>query len=173
MSNRRGAIVVMTGVFIVALMLIAAISVNASRIFAAKNELQTASDAAALAGALQLLEGTDDVRGHGPRLRGAQPVEQNNVDSVEVEWGVWLPERAAVRPRRRAQGRRPRHDEASATAVTGPCVRRLDRHGQRERRRVVRRACNGAQCIKPIAVPYSRLLQILGQSGLVLGSSHR
>jgi Flp pilus assembly protein TadG len=89
MRNRRGAIVVMTGIFIVALMMLAAITVDASRIFAAKNELQTASDAAALAGALQLLEDSsvviDSARAYALRNR----VEQDVIDSVEVEYGVW------------------------------------------------------------------------------------
>lgn len=89
--NRRGAIVVMTGIFIVALMIVAAISVDASRIFAAKNELQTAADAAALAGAVQLLEDSstalDTARVYAQRNR----VEQGSIDSVEIERGVWHP----------------------------------------------------------------------------------
>src|SRR5687767_15955676 len=91
LRNRRGAIVVMTGIFIVALMMIAAISVDASRIFAAKNELQTAADAAALAGAVQLLE---DSTGAGDSARVyamRNQVENRAIDSVDVAYGVWRP----------------------------------------------------------------------------------
>jgi hypothetical protein len=88
-GNRRGAIVVMVGIMIVALMLIGAILVDASRIFAAKNELQTASDAAALAAAVQLLEDStgalDTARAYALRNR----VENRSIDSVEVAFGVW------------------------------------------------------------------------------------
>src|SRR5688500_8437585 len=91
MGNRRGAIVVMTGIFIVALMIIAAITVDASRIFAAKNELQTASDAAALAGAIQLLPPNDSsTAGDTARAYALRNnVEARTIDSVEVEYGVW------------------------------------------------------------------------------------
>jgi hypothetical protein len=91
LRNRRGAIVVMAGIMIVALMLIAAISVDASRIFAARNELQTASDAGALAAAVQLL---DDSTGAGDSALAyamLNRVENGLIDSVAVEFGVWLP----------------------------------------------------------------------------------
>jgi hypothetical protein len=160
--NRRGAIVVMAGIFVVALMLIAAITVDASRIFAAKNELQTASDAAALAGALQLLEGpgtfVDTARAYAVR----NLVEQQPVDSVEVVWGIWVPAdrtfieggepKDAVRVTTRqqlplsiARVFRDSTITVSATAIawsSGPVME--------------------PSCLKPIAVPYSRLLQILG-----------
>jgi hypothetical protein len=81
----------MVGVFMVALMLIAAISVDASRIFAARNELQTASDAAALAAAVQLLEdsttASDTARAYALRNR----VENRTIDSVAIAYGVWQP----------------------------------------------------------------------------------
>src|SRR5688500_20382867 len=98
MRNRRGAIVVMAGAFIVALMIIAAVSVDASRIFAAKNELQTASDAAALAGALQLLEGAETFEDTARIYAQRNLVEEDPIDSVEVEWGVWLPTDRAFVP---------------------------------------------------------------------------
>lgn len=162
LRNRRGAIVVMTGIFIVALMMIAAISVDASRIFAAKNELQTASDAAALAGALQLLEGSetyqDTARAYAQRNR----VEQWAIDSVEVEYGVWHPTEQHF-----GAGEEPM--DAVRVTTRHPLPLSLARvFGDST---VVVSASAVAwsagpvmepQCLKPIAVPYSRLLQILG-----------
>jgi hypothetical protein len=162
MRNRRGAIVVMTGIFIVALMLIAAISVDASRIFAAKNELQTASDAAALAGALQMIEGPavfeDTARAYAQR----NLVEQNGIDSVEVEWGVWLPTERTFVP-----GGEPKDAVRVTTRHALPLS--LARVFGDSTVMVSSRAVAWSsgpvmepQCLKPIAVPYSRLLQMLG-----------
>ena len=89
MGDRRGAIVVMTGVFIIAIMLISAISVDASRIFAAKNELQTAADAAALAGAVQLLKDSSTAADTALAYAARNRVEQDSILLVEVERGVW------------------------------------------------------------------------------------
>jgi Flp pilus assembly protein TadG len=167
MRDRRGAIVVMTGIIIVALMIIAAITVDASRIFAAKNELQTAADAAALAGAIQLLDdsstASDTARAYALRNR----VELDSVDSVEVQPGVWRPhEQADLRfvpfgepwDAVRVTTRHPlplslarvfgdSTVTVSATAIAwaaGPVME--------------------ARCLKPLAVPYARLLSLLGYS---------
>jgi hypothetical protein len=161
LRNERGAIVLMAGVFIVMIMIFAAILVDAGRIFAARNELQTASDAAALAGALQLLEDSttadDTVRVYAQRNR----VEADGVDSVEIEYGVWRPAdqvfvlggepRDAVRvitrhplPLSLARVFGDSTVMLSATAIAwsaGPVME--------------------PECLKPLAVPYSRLLQIL------------
>ena len=163
MSNRRGAIVVMTGVFIVALMLIAAISVDASRIFAAKNELQTASDAGALAGAIQLIEGSETFEDTARIYAERNQVEQNGIDSVEVDWGVWLPADRQFIP-----GGEPK--DAVRVTTRHPLPLSLARVFGDSTVMVSASAIAWSsgpvmepQCIKPIAVPYSRLLQILGR----------
>lgn len=53
-KSRRGAIVVMLGIMAVTLMSISAISIDFSRMWTLRNELQTSADAAAHAGAVQL-----------------------------------------------------------------------------------------------------------------------
>jgi Flp pilus assembly protein TadG len=162
MQHRRGAIVVMTGIFIIALMLICAISVDASRIFAAKNELQTAADAAALAGALQLLDDSstalDTARQYALRNR----VEQHSLDSVAVEYGVWQPvsrsfvpggnptDAVRVTTRHLLPLSLARVFGDSTVAITSSAV-----------------AWSSAPvvetpCAKPLAVPYSELLNTLG-----------
>src|SRR5688572_17121870 len=162
LRNRRGAIVVMTGIFIVALMVIAAISVDVSRIFAAKNELQTASDAAALAGALQLLEGSETYEDTARVYATRNLVEQNAIDSVEVEYGVWLPaDRAFI------AGGEPKDAVRVTTRHLLPLS--LARVFGDSTITVAAMAIAWSsgpvmepQCLKPLAVPYSRLLQILG-----------
>ncbi len=52
---RRGAVVVLLGIMISALVSVSAISIDFSRLWALRNELQTSADAAAHAGAIQLL----------------------------------------------------------------------------------------------------------------------
>ena len=163
MGDRRGAIVVMTGVFIVAIMLIAAISVDASRIFAAKNELQTASDAGALAGAIQLLQGSETFEDTARMYSSRNLVEQSGIDSVEVEWGVWMPtERQFV------AGGEPK--DAVRVTTRHPLPLSLARVFGDSTVMVSASAIAWSagpvmepQCIKPLAVPYSRLLQILGR----------
>jgi hypothetical protein len=54
LKARRGAVVVMLGIMIVALVSITAISIDFSRLWTLRNELQTSADAAAHAGAIQL-----------------------------------------------------------------------------------------------------------------------
>jgi hypothetical protein len=154
----------MTGIFIVAIMLVAAVAIDASRIFVAKNELQTAADAAALAGARQLLDDSstalDTARAYAYRNR----VEADSIQSVEMELGIWLPAeqpalrfvpsgepwdavRVTTRHPLRLSLTRALGDSTvsvSATAIawsSGPVME--------------------PQCVKPLAVPYSRLLDIL------------
>src|SRR5689334_15248284 len=52
--NRKGVFVVLFGILFTALMAAAAIAIDFSRIWAMRNELQTAADASSLAGAVQL-----------------------------------------------------------------------------------------------------------------------
>ena len=161
LRNRRGAIVVMTGIFIVALMMIAAISIDASRIFAAKNELQTASDAGALAGALQLLENADTFADTARAYAERNRVEQDGVDSVEIEYGVWMPaDRAFV------VGGEPK--DAVRVTTRHPLRLSLARVFGDSTVTVTASAIAWSagpvmepQCIKPLAVPYGKLLQIL------------
>ena len=160
--DRRGAIVVMTGIMIVALMLIAAISVDASRIFAARNELQTAADAGALAGAVQLLEdsstATDTARLYARRNR----VEQHVVDSVAVEYGVWQPvDRTFIAggdPKDAVRVTTHHSIPMSLARVFGDSTVMITTSAIAWSSGPI--AATG--CAKPIAIPYGRLLDVLG-----------
>jgi hypothetical protein len=161
-GNRCGAIVVMAGIFIIALMLVAAISVDASRIFAAKNELQTAADAAALAGAIQLLEDSsfavDSSRAYAARNR----VEQDSISSVEIVPGVWHPADAsfeAVGPPWNAVRVTTRHAlPLSLARILGDSTVTITSSA------IAWSSAPIAEtgCSKPLAVPYGRLLHALG-----------
>jgi len=59
LKTRRGAVVVMLGIMIVALVSVSAISIDFSRLWTLRNELQTSADAAAHAGAVQLAPPND------------------------------------------------------------------------------------------------------------------
>ena len=152
----------MTGIFIVMIMLVAAVSVDASRIFVARNELQTAADAAALAGALQLLEDSSTAMDSARAYAIRNHVEAAFVDSVEVERGVWhsadryfesgggpwdairvTTRQALPMSLARVFGDSTVTLTTSAVAwSSGPIVE--------------------SGCSKPIAVPYGRLLEALG-----------
>lgn len=85
LKNRRGVFVVIFGIMLVGLMAAAAVSIDLSRTWAFRNELQTAADAAALAGAVQLGGGSLDPTTYGTVAR--QYAHTNSVlrDSVTVE----------------------------------------------------------------------------------------
>src|SRR5688572_7659001 len=55
MRARRGAVVVMLGIMMVTLVSVSAVSIDFSRLWTLRNELQTSADAAAHAGAIQLV----------------------------------------------------------------------------------------------------------------------
>jgi hypothetical protein len=60
LGNRKGVFVVLFGILFMALMAAAAVSIDFARIWAMRNELQTAADAAALAGAVQISMKTEN-----------------------------------------------------------------------------------------------------------------
>ena len=60
LKNRRGVFVVLFGILFLGLMAATAVSIDLTRAWAFRNELQTSADAAALAGAVQLSGGVHD-----------------------------------------------------------------------------------------------------------------
>jgi len=91
-KSRKGVFVVMFGILFVGLMLAAAVSIDLSRTWAFRNELQTSADAAALAGAIQL-------SGNGLNAANAANLArkyayrnkslQDSVDVDSVTLGFW------------------------------------------------------------------------------------
>ncbi len=91
MKNRPGAILVLASFAVVTLVIMLAFVVDLSRMFVQKNELQTASDAAAIAGALQLSTATtmvaDSAVATGNRNKVLNRATAFSLDSVQC--GVW------------------------------------------------------------------------------------
>jgi hypothetical protein len=152
----------MTAVFIVVIMLVTAVSIDASRIFVAKNELQTAADASALSGALQLLEDSSTAMDSAGTYAARNRVGADSIVTVETSLGVW-------------------HSEDRHFEVAGPpwnAVRVITRHSLPlslarllgdSTVTVTASAVAWSSapvptsgCSKPIAVPYGRLLESLG-----------
>ncbi len=91
LKNRRGVFVVLVAILSMVLMGAAALSIDISRIWTMRNELQTAADAGALAGAIQLTPPhdtfyvTDTATAFAQRNRVMYALP--NVDSVQI--GIW------------------------------------------------------------------------------------
>ena len=164
LRNRRGAIVVMTGLCIVALMIVAAISVDASRIFAAKNELQTASDAAALAAAVQLLDDSSGATDTARAYALLNQVENRRIDStdIHVSYGVWLPAADTFvvggNPVDAVRVTVSHQLPLSLARVFGDSTVRIGSSAVAWTSAPV----SDSRCAAPIALPYGELLQVLG-----------
>jgi len=91
--NRKGVFVVLFGILFTVLMAAGAIAIDFSRIWAMRNELQTAADAAALSGAVQLNKPPKnlffdvDTAARGIASKNLAMGAPTTVDSVV--WGQW------------------------------------------------------------------------------------
>jgi Flp pilus assembly protein TadG len=91
---RRGAIAILTVLLFLALLGIGAIVVDFSRMQVMRNQLQTAADAAALAGAIQLVRTPKtDYLAQAQTIGQANPLfdQQVTVPDTAVELGTWDP----------------------------------------------------------------------------------
>jgi Flp pilus assembly protein TadG len=163
LKSRRGAIVVMLGIMAVTLMSISAISIDFSRLWTLRNELQTSADAAAHAGAVQLSPpnnagATDSVvRAYG----AANLAMQGTVTVDSVIFGNWDDTTKTFTPSPPA----PSVDAVSVTVSrqsTGLMMAFLGVTQPRIKARAVGWANAPVQqatgCIKPWAIPYTLLM---------------
>ena len=161
LKARRGAVVVLVGIMMVSLISISAISIDFSRMWALRNELQTSADAAAHAGAIQLLPPnnagvTDSVARAFANVNHAM-AGIVTVDSVEL--GDW--DDAAKTFTAGAA-----HTDAVSVVVsrqsTGLIMRLVGVAEPRIKARAIAWAdapvANAAGCIKPVAVPFTQLM---------------
>jgi hypothetical protein len=90
--RRRGAVLVITAAAMAGLMVITAFAVDLSRLYVLRAELQTAADAAALAGAIRLNGdwAQAEASARGVALANASPTDSFKID--EVRFGIWKPE---------------------------------------------------------------------------------
>ena len=164
LKNRKGIFVVLFGLLFMVLMGAAAISIDMSRIWTMRNELQTAADAGALAGAVQLTPPHDDAYAMvNDSARAMARLNTALYDLVTVDFvhtGVW-------------------DDDAGTFTSPGPgspnAVHVQVSHGTNKlimgalgiaapvvRARAIAWAnapINTANCIRPWSIPYTILMQ--------------
>lgn len=89
--SRRGAVLPLAAVLMVLVVLCAGVVVDMSRAYAQKNELQTAADAAALAGVMELFSDTLGVLAAARYYSGQNEVLHRSLPdaSSDLECGVW------------------------------------------------------------------------------------
>jgi Flp pilus assembly protein TadG len=175
LKNRKGVFVILFGLLFTVLMGAAAMSIDMSRIWTMRNELQTAADAGALAGAIQL-GATHPVRTKQIVKDTATVIAQFNramydlvtVDSVE--WGIWT-------------------DATSSFAVDATpanAVHVVVSHGTNKMimgvlgiaaPRVKARATawaeapvNNTNCMKPWTMPYTVLMHLVNVKRVAIGT---
>ena len=91
LKNRRGAIMILAAFAVATLVIMLAFVIELSRLYVQKNELQTASDAAALAGALHLSVSTNNVSDSAVAAGNRNQILTHNASLVvgDVMCGVW------------------------------------------------------------------------------------
>jgi hypothetical protein len=84
LKQRRGAFVVMTGIMFLALVICGAVAIDFNRLWTERWELQTAADAGAIAGAMQLLPPRDSLQ-YDPLARKYVGLNRALSDSITVD----------------------------------------------------------------------------------------
>jgi hypothetical protein len=161
LKARRGAVVVMLGIMMVALVSVSAIAIDFSRLWTLRNELQTSADAAAHAGAIQLLPPNN--AGTTVAVATSYAIVnlamQNTVTVDEVVLGDWDDIGRVFTPAAP-------HTDAVSVVVSrqssGLIMGLLGVAPPRLKARAIGWAdapvATAAGCIKPIAVPFTQLM---------------
>jgi hypothetical protein len=105
--DRRGAAAVLLAVMIIALLGVAAVTVDVSRLLAIRAELQTAVDAAALAGVIELAGGGGDASRYVAIDYANRNFAENDpvvVQPENVTFGIWDPFASTFTPLPNAAG---------------------------------------------------------------------
>jgi hypothetical protein len=169
MKERRGAVVVMVGIMMVTLVGISAISIDFSRLWALRNELQTSADAAAHAGAIQL----QPPNNAGTTIAVATAYANTNkamqgtvtVDSVEL--GDWDDIGRRFIPSTPATPVVDAVRVVVSRQSTGLIMGLLGVSAPRLKARAVGWADapvnSAAGCIKPMAIPFSQMMWRINQ----------
>ena len=161
LKARRGAVIVMLGIMIVTLVSISAISIDFSRLWSLRNELQTSADAAAHAGAIQLLppNNAGTTVAVATSYANVNLAMQGTVTVDSVELGDWDDIGKTFTPAAP-------HTDAVRVVVSrqssGLIMSILGVLPPRLKARAIGWADapvnNAAGCIKPIAVPFTQLM---------------
>ena len=162
---RRGAVTIVAAVAIVAMTMLGAVAIDVSRLYTRRNALQTAADAGALAGAMELLSSAGAADPAARSYAALNRARQDTFAVRGVRFGVWDPATQTFTPVAsptsgdavevtvgenapyifaRVLGAASRAMTATAVAWSGPSV-------------------PVSYCAKPWAITYDDLLQKLGK----------
>jgi hypothetical protein len=163
-KNRRGAMLVLASVLMVVMLGYLSFVVYLSRAYVQKNELQTAADAAALAGVIQLIEDSSTVDDSASAFSEKNPVF-NKVIAVpgsDVECGIWT-DAAGYTPAPPCG-----FDDNAVKVITRDSTVWDDALPYAPSAKEVQQTSiaflafvNGAGCIKPWGIPYPKLTKTL------------
>lgn len=166
LKARRGAVVVLLGIMAVALVAISAIAIDFSRIWSMRNELQTSADAAAHAGAIQLLPPNNAANtiSIAQAYAGQNLAMQRAVTVDSVVLGDWDDVAKTF------TSGAPHTDAVSvvvAREMNGLIMSMLGVPNPRIKARAIGWAdapvASSSGCMKPIAIPYLQLMFKLNQ----------
>lgn len=163
LRSRRGAFVIITAILMIAMFAVMAVSIDFSRMGSLRNELQTAADAAALSGAIQMLPGRVAATAYDSAVSYAtrNKAMQGTPDVDSVIFGHWDDAARTFSPlggvagadaiqmvlSRQASG-------LTMTGLLGVTAPRIRARATAWSRAPV--VTNG--CLKPWAVPYTLLM---------------
>jgi hypothetical protein len=166
LKARRGAVVVMLGIMMVALVSISAVAIDFSRLWALRNELQTAADAAAHAGAIQLLPPNNAANYASAattyannntvmtQTAAVDSVIPGNWDDTNRSFSPWASTTNAV-------------SVTVSRQSTGLIMSLLGVSAPRMKARAIAWAdapvTSSAGCIKPVAIPYTQMMWRINQ----------
>ena len=168
LKQRRGAVIVMVGIMMVTLVGISAISIDFSRLWALRNELQTSADAAAHAGAIQLQppNNAGNVIAAATAYANVNKAMQGTVTVDSVEPGDWDDVTRSFTPLPAAT-----HTDAVRVVVSrqssGLIMGLLGVAPPRLKARAIGWADapvnQSSGCIKPMAIPFAQMMYRINQ----------
>lgn len=169
-TGRRGAVLPLVAVFMVAAALCAGLVLDMSRAYAQKNEMQTAADAAALAGVMELLVDTTGVITAGRYYSGLNHVLQRSLppENTTMECGVWDdPTQSYVPGTHCGAGQ----NSVASTVIdtvsfTFPALLGISSKEIRATARAWAAYVDATTCVKPWAIAYERLTTTLDPTGI-------
>ncbi len=163
--RRRGGILPLVAVLMVAVALCAGLVVDMSRAYAQKNELQTAADAAALSGVIELFRDTTGVAGAAWYYSGLNTVLHQSIAdaNTDVICGFWSDGTQTFTP---AEYCGAQHDAVSFNArdtatFTFPLLLGMAKKEVSVSATAWMGFVQATTCVKPWSMPYRRLTRVL------------
>jgi Flp pilus assembly protein TadG len=164
-KNRRGVMLVVGAVFIVAALSFLAFVVDLSRIYVQKNELQTAADAAALAGVIELTDDTLAVADSASSFSEKNKVFKKaiSIPAGDVVCGIWDDDAGTFTPAANCG----LQQNAVAVTTRDSASYAFSLLFTQDGKEVQRTSTaflafvNGSACVKPWGIPYPQLTKTL------------